>query len=206
MRWRMSIEVVIDCAQPDGWKITSVNLNVKQFLSGGGSWGSYIRPLWPQTLAPDRSVVVWFLLRSLWPEQLVTGTWSLHIRMVTVTQSACPSTEKNFGKHLRCLDVGSVVFSGKCGEFHISLLFSCAKKPSWYHVCCLEDGHLIHSLSTKPIVWLNPLKSTRQYGFPSQQFNERSASGKSNRWWQVMFTAYFLFVSMTCSRYKGLLV
>ena len=35
--WRMGIEVVIDCAQPDGWKITSVNPNVKQFLSGDGS-------------------------------------------------------------------------------------------------------------------------------------------------------------------------
>ena len=29
MGWRMGIEVVIDCAQPDGWKITSVNPNVK---------------------------------------------------------------------------------------------------------------------------------------------------------------------------------
>ena len=35
--WRMGIEVVIDCAQPDGWKITSVEPNLKQFLSGGGS-------------------------------------------------------------------------------------------------------------------------------------------------------------------------
>ena len=37
MGWRMGIEVVIDCAQPDGWKITSVKPNMKQFLSGGGS-------------------------------------------------------------------------------------------------------------------------------------------------------------------------
>ena len=36
--WRMSVEVVIDCAQPDGWKITSVDPNVKQFLSEGGSY------------------------------------------------------------------------------------------------------------------------------------------------------------------------
>ena len=43
--WRMGIEVVIDCAQPDGWKITSVKPNVKQFLSGGGSEGSHIRSL-----------------------------------------------------------------------------------------------------------------------------------------------------------------
>ena len=35
----MGIEVVIDCAQPDGWKITSVDQNVKLFLSGGGSLG-----------------------------------------------------------------------------------------------------------------------------------------------------------------------
>ena len=33
----MGVEVVIDCAQPDGWKITSVDQNVKQILSGGGS-------------------------------------------------------------------------------------------------------------------------------------------------------------------------
>ena len=45
MGWRMGIEVVIDCAQPDGWKITSVKPNVKQFLSGGGSKGSHIRSL-----------------------------------------------------------------------------------------------------------------------------------------------------------------
>ena len=38
-----------------------------------------------------------------------------------------------FGKHLRCLGAGSVVFTGKCGAFGISLLFSCAKGPSWYH-------------------------------------------------------------------------
>ena len=38
-----------------------------------------------------------------------------------------------FGKYLRCLDVGSVVFIGKCSAFGIRLLFSCAKGPSWYH-------------------------------------------------------------------------
>ena len=43
MRWRMGVEVVIDCAPPNGWKITSVDPNVKQFLSEGGSLGSYIR-------------------------------------------------------------------------------------------------------------------------------------------------------------------
>ena len=37
MGWRMGIEVVIDCAQPDGWKITSVEPKVKQILSGGDS-------------------------------------------------------------------------------------------------------------------------------------------------------------------------
>ena len=80
-----------------------------------------------------------------------------------------------FGKHLRCLDVGSVVFSGKCGAFSKSLLF-----PVQTTVHGLEDGHFIESLSTKPIVSLNPLKSTRQYGFPPQQLNERSGSDKSN--------------------------
>ena len=45
MGWRMGIEVVVDCAQCDGWKITSVDPNVKQFLSKGGSLGSYIRSL-----------------------------------------------------------------------------------------------------------------------------------------------------------------
>ena len=43
MGWRMAIEVVIDCTQCDGWKITSVNPNVKEFLSEGGSLGSHIR-------------------------------------------------------------------------------------------------------------------------------------------------------------------
>ena len=37
MGWRVGIEMVVDCAQPDGWKITSVDPNVKQVLSGGGS-------------------------------------------------------------------------------------------------------------------------------------------------------------------------
>ena len=45
MGWRMGIEVVVDCAQLDGWKITSVDPNVKPFLSGDGSLGSYIRSL-----------------------------------------------------------------------------------------------------------------------------------------------------------------
>ena len=45
MGWRMGGEVVINCAQPDSWKITSVKPNVKQFLNGGGSEGSYIRSL-----------------------------------------------------------------------------------------------------------------------------------------------------------------
>ena len=45
MGWRMGIEVVVDCAQPDGWKITSVDPNVKQFLSGGVSLGRHIRSL-----------------------------------------------------------------------------------------------------------------------------------------------------------------
>ena len=45
MGWRMCVEVVVDCAQPDGWKITSVDPNVEQFLSGGGSLGSHIRSL-----------------------------------------------------------------------------------------------------------------------------------------------------------------
>ena len=30
--------VVIGCTQPDGWKITSANLNGEWFLSGGGSF------------------------------------------------------------------------------------------------------------------------------------------------------------------------
>ena len=42
---RMCAEVVIDCAQPAGWKITRVDPNMKQFLSGGGSLGSHIRSL-----------------------------------------------------------------------------------------------------------------------------------------------------------------
>ena len=43
--WRMCVVVVVGHAQPDGWKITSVHPNVKQFLSGGGSLRSYIRSL-----------------------------------------------------------------------------------------------------------------------------------------------------------------
>ena len=57
-------------------------------------------------------------------------------------------------------------------------------------VCGLEDGCFIASLSTYQLL-LNLLKSTRQYGFPPQQFNDGSGSGMSNRWWQVMFTAHF---------------
>ena len=45
MGWRMCVELVIGCAQPDGWKITSVEPNVEWFLSGGGSEGSHIRSL-----------------------------------------------------------------------------------------------------------------------------------------------------------------
>ena len=45
MGWRMCVELVIGCAQPDGWKITSVEPNVKECLSGGGSKGSHIRSL-----------------------------------------------------------------------------------------------------------------------------------------------------------------
>ena len=37
MGWRMCVELVIDCAQPDRWKINSVKSNVEWFLSGGGS-------------------------------------------------------------------------------------------------------------------------------------------------------------------------
>ena len=44
--WRMCVEVIIiGCAQPDGWKITSVKPNVEWFLSGAGSKGSHIRSL-----------------------------------------------------------------------------------------------------------------------------------------------------------------
>ena len=127
MGWRMCVELVGGCAQPDGWKITSVEHNVEWFLSGGGCKASHIRSLWPQHMAPYRSGVVWFSLRSWWPEQLVTETWSLHIRVVTVIQSVCPSTEINFGKHLTCFEADSVVLSGKCSAFSISLLLSCAK-------------------------------------------------------------------------------
>ena len=57
-------------------------------------------------------------------------------------------------------------------------------------VCGLEDRHFIESLSTYQL-HLNPLRSTRQYGFPPQQFNDGSGSGMSNGWWQVMFTVCF---------------
>ena len=32
MGWRMCVELVIGCSQPDGWKIASVETNVEQFL------------------------------------------------------------------------------------------------------------------------------------------------------------------------------
>ena len=102
--------------------------------------------------------------------------------MVTVIQSVCPFTETKFGKHLRCLDVGSAVFSGKCGAFGIKPFFPVQKGHHVTTVCGLEDRHFIESPSTKPVVCLKPLKSTRQYGFPPQQFNERSGSGKSDGW------------------------
>ena len=53
---------------------------------------------------------------------------------------------------LRCLDVGSVVFTGKCSAFDISLLFSLQQGHHGTTVCGLEDEHFIESLSTKPIV------------------------------------------------------
>ena len=45
MGWRMGVEVVVGCAQPDGQKIDSVEPNVEKFLSRGGSKGSHIRSL-----------------------------------------------------------------------------------------------------------------------------------------------------------------
>ena len=45
MGWRMCVELVIGCAQRDGWKITSVKPSVEWFLSGSGSEGSHIRSL-----------------------------------------------------------------------------------------------------------------------------------------------------------------
>ena len=45
MGWRMCVELVVGCAQPDGWKITSVKPNVEWFLSGSGSKGSHMRSL-----------------------------------------------------------------------------------------------------------------------------------------------------------------
>ena len=43
--WRMCVELIVGCAEPDGWKITSVKPNVEQFLSGGGSKGSHIKSI-----------------------------------------------------------------------------------------------------------------------------------------------------------------
>ena len=45
MGWRMCVELIVGCAQPDRWKITSVEPNVEWFLSGGGSEGGHIRSL-----------------------------------------------------------------------------------------------------------------------------------------------------------------
>ena len=45
MGWRMCVELIVGCAQPYGWKITSVKPNVEWFLSGGGSEGGHIRSL-----------------------------------------------------------------------------------------------------------------------------------------------------------------
>ena len=45
MGWRMCVELVVGCAQPDGWKITSVKPNAERFSSRGGSEGSHIRSL-----------------------------------------------------------------------------------------------------------------------------------------------------------------
>ena len=59
--------------------------------------------------------------------------------------SVCPSTEIKFGKHLKCFEVCSIVFSGKCGAFHISPLLSCAKGHNGTTVCGLEDRHFIES-------------------------------------------------------------
>ena len=57
--------------------------------------------------------------------------------------------------------MGSVVLSGKCGAFSISLCFPVQKGHHGTTVCGLEDGHFIELLSTKPIVCLNLLKSSR---------------------------------------------
>ena len=43
----------------------------------------------------------------------------------------------------------------------ISFLIPLQKGHHGTTVCGLEDGHFIESLSTKPFVLLNPLKSTR---------------------------------------------
>ena len=45
MGWRMCVELIVGCAQPYGWKITSVKLNVERFLSRGGSKRGHIRSL-----------------------------------------------------------------------------------------------------------------------------------------------------------------
>ena len=47
-------------------------------------------------------------------------------------------------------------------------------------VCGLEDGYFIESLSIYQLL-LKTLKSTGQYGFPPQQFNDGPGSGMSNQ-------------------------
>ena len=71
--------------------------------------------------------------------------------------------------------VGSVV--------HLALVFCFPVEKACHGTtaCGLEDGCFIESLSTYQLL-LNPLKSTRQYGFPPQQFSDGSGSGMSNRW------------------------
>ena len=43
MGWGMCVDLIVGCAQPYGWKITSVEPNVEWFLSGGGSKGGHRR-------------------------------------------------------------------------------------------------------------------------------------------------------------------
>ena len=75
--------------------------------------------------------------------------------------------------------------------WHEPFVFSMQKGCHGTIVGSLEDGHFIESLSTYQL-FLNPLKSTRQYGFPPQQFNDGSGSGMTNRWQKVTFTAPFV--------------
>ena len=71
--------------------------------------------------------------------------------------------------------VGSVVHLAQ------AFCFPVQKGHNGTTVCGLEDGHFIESLSTYQL-FLNLLRSTRQYGFLPQQFNDGSGSGMSNRW------------------------